>query len=480
MASSYTPFDPHEFEMRRAVLSTERNNRHIVDITSSLVELIIFENLERPYLTGTVTYTDGGRTLEIMDFQGTELLEIEIALHTSPHIVKKSFIVREVTSVVPSTDTTDVITLALLDYDSYLNTLININKMYEGKPSQIINNILKDSFFSKKKIIRAGDRNVVSSLIDELDYITNPNADALNKSRQLAQELQSSFRYIVPNLTPIKAIDAITKRTTGLTGTPFFCFGTLADNDLRFYDLYTLLQQNPINQGDPFIYSSQLSQRTSSTGAEIARQVSELKSSQNGNTLALIMEGDLGSTYEFVDTTHGLEFRFQYDLEKVLQNLLQTGSYPAADTRAVFGNKSVSEYAAKRITSVATGNIYANNVKNMYEETSASKHSSKAIQKSIRNLLRRSSLTIQVPGLHMLPQDGHKTIGRVFSLISLADTELSDEAIDRKRSGDYLMFTAEHRFQANKYSVRSDLVKIANYRGNTNVAPKFTRATGSY
>ena len=126
MASSYTPFDPHEFEMRRAVLSTERNNRHIVDITSSLVELIIFENLERPYLTGTVTYTDGGRTLEIMDFQGTELLEIEIALHTSPHIVKKSFIVREVTSVVPSTDTTDVITLALLDYDSYLNTLMKI------------------------------------------------------------------------------------------------------------------------------------------------------------------------------------------------------------------------------------------------------------------------------------------------------------------------------------------------------------------
>ena len=41
---------------------------------------------------------------------------------------------------------------------------------------------------------------------------------------------------------------------------------------------------------------------------------------------------------------------------------------------------------------------------------------------------------------------------------------------DRKRSGDYLMFTAEHRFQTNKYSVRSDLVKIANYRGNTQLS----------
>ena len=44
MAKSYTPFDPHEFEMRRAVLSTQRND-HTVDITTTLIELNIFEHI---------------------------------------------------------------------------------------------------------------------------------------------------------------------------------------------------------------------------------------------------------------------------------------------------------------------------------------------------------------------------------------------------------------------------------------------------
>ena len=75
MAKSYTPFDPHEYDLRSAVISTQRND-HIIDITSSLIELIIFEHIERSYLTGSVTYTDTGRSIEIMDYQGTEILDV--------------------------------------------------------------------------------------------------------------------------------------------------------------------------------------------------------------------------------------------------------------------------------------------------------------------------------------------------------------------------------------------------------------------
>ena len=118
MAKSYTPFDPHEFEMRRAVLSTQRND-HTVDITTTLVELNIFEHIERAYLTGFITYVDTGRSIEIMDFQGTEFLDIEFGLYTTPHAITKRFVVMEVQSIVPTTDTTDTVTLRILDYDGY-------------------------------------------------------------------------------------------------------------------------------------------------------------------------------------------------------------------------------------------------------------------------------------------------------------------------------------------------------------------------
>ena len=43
MANTYTPFDPHEYELRSAIVSTQRNS-HVVNITSTMVELIIFEH----------------------------------------------------------------------------------------------------------------------------------------------------------------------------------------------------------------------------------------------------------------------------------------------------------------------------------------------------------------------------------------------------------------------------------------------------
>ncbi len=468
MAKTYTPFDPHEFEMRRAVLSTQRND-HTVDITTTLIELNIYEHIDRSYLTGTISYIDTGRSIEIMDFQGTEFLDIEFGLYTTPHRVSKRFVVMEVQSIVPTTDTTDTVTLRILDYDGYLNTLINVNKMYEGKPSQIIDDILRD-YFENKRVIRAGDANQFDSLIDEYETASNPNADALNETRQLAQELQSSFRYIVPNLNPLEAIEMIKLRTTGLTGTPFFCYATLADNNLRFYDLYSLLQETPINAGDPFVFSTQLSQRAPTTGAGLARQISKIKNPQNANTLELIMNGDVGSLYEYVDTTHGLEYTFNYDLEKVLSNLLTSRSYPAADTRSLFRNKPVSENLAERITRISTGNIYDDAVHNYHEDMSSQRHSAKAISRSVRNLLGKSVLEIEVPGLHIIPQGGNKTLGRILSVVSIADGEQFNEVYDRKRTGDYMIYTTRHTLTPNNYSAALSLVKIANFRGNTQLS----------
>jgi len=468
MAKSYTPFDPHEFEMRRAVLSTQRND-HTVDITTTLIELNIFEHIDRSYLTGTISYIDTGRSIEIMDFQGTEFLDIEFGLYTTPHRVSKRFVVMEVQSIVPTTDTTDTVTLRILDYDGYLNTLINVNKMYEGKPSQIIDDILRD-YFEDKRIVRAGDANQFDSLIDEYETASNPNADALNETRQLAQELQSSFRYIVPNLNPLEAIEMIKLRTTGLTGTPFFCYATLADNNLRFYDLYSLLQEEPINAGDPFVFSTQLSQRAPTTGAGLARQISKIKNPQNANTLELIMNGDVGSLYEYVDTTHGLEYTFNYDLEKVLSNLLTSRSYPAADTRSLFRNKPVSENLSERITRISTGNIYDDAVHNYHEDMSSQRHSAKAISRSVRNLLGKSVLEIEVPGLHIIPQGGNKTLGRILTVVSIADGEQFNEVYDRKRTGDYMIYTTRHTLTPNNYSAALSLVKIANFRGNTQLS----------
>ena len=88
---------------------------------------------------------------------------------------------------------------------------------------------------------------------------------------------------------------------------------------------------------------------------------------------------------------------------------------------------------------------------------------------SLRNVLGKSGLKITIPGLHASPQaNTHKTIGNVITVTSLTD-EAGETTADRKRSGDYLIFATRHRFTQERYTCDLDLVKLANYRGNTRV-----------
>ena len=87
-------------------------------------------------------------------------------------------------------------------------------------------------------------------------------------------------------------------------------------------------------------------------------------------------------------------------------------------------------------------------------------------------MLGQESISITVPGLHCMPQgnDGNKTIGRVISFISLGDIQQSDnEPIDRRRSGDYLIYASVHSFTQDQYMCKMDLVKLSNFKGNTQV-----------
>ena len=465
--SSYKPQDPKEYKLYSIGIVSARNT-HTVDITRGLLSLNIFEHLEKPYLTGNLTFADTSRVLEIIDFKGTERVIIKLGLHQSTDILEKTFIVRSVKEVIPSTDTDDVISLELIEYDGFVGTLQVLNKTYQGKPGVMINDMLRDVYGSQKIAIRGGGQNILSeenwniaSEIPEevLGAITEANSE----------ELQAAFRYIAPNVNIFEAIEFVKTRATGLTGTPFYCYACLADENLRFFDLFNLIRRQSINFQEPFFYSSYITQNAN-INVDITRLATELTMSQNDNTLDMILEGNLGSTYEFVDPTHGLEYVFDFDLNKVFQNILGEQSNPIADTRTFFGTKRISEYQSKRTNLMAPSLLYYDQ-KNPYEEYNTAAHTAKAVQKVIRGLLGQERISITVPGLHCMPQgiNGNKTIGRVISFISLGDVEQAPEPLDRRRSGDYLVYATCHTFSTDNYSCKMQLVKLSNYKGNTSV-----------
>ena len=147
--SSYVPQDPKEYKLYQVGLLSDRI-QHRVDITKALVGLNIYEHLEKPYLTGNLTFADTSRVLEIADFKGTERIQVKLGLHQSTEIITKTFIIRRIQNVIPSTDTADVITVDLIEYDGFTGLLQLLNKAYEGKPGFIISDMLRDTYHVKK------------------------------------------------------------------------------------------------------------------------------------------------------------------------------------------------------------------------------------------------------------------------------------------------------------------------------------------
>lgn len=460
--SDYTPKSPLEYKLEKVTI-THGRNEHEFDITASVVEIEVFENLNRAYLTGSLVFYDDARIVEAVDFNGTETITIIAGLYQTDYKIKKEFAVREISSIHPASDNSDVVTLKLIDKDSYISSMINVNKMYEGKPSEIIEHVLLDNFGATKRLYKQGS----SSASDAGSDLPEIVAAASSSSA----EMQNTMRYLVPNMTPLEIIEKMKMRASGLQGAPYFCYSSLNDNDLRFFDLYTLLTEPSMNAENPFLYSTVYAQQNPGAGDAVSLNIMSFDMKNNENALALIMNGDVGAQYEYLDTTTALEHSFAYDVGKVFKHVLPSGANPVFDIMTQFNNKSANEYRTKRVSRIATTSTFEPGMSNIYEEGTTSRHFSKAISISLRNMLGKSSVEIHVAGRQFFPQGDHRTIGQIVSILTMANQQPKgsneEVEIDQKRSGDYLIYGCNHIFGKTEYSVKLSLVKITNYKGNT-------------
>ena len=459
--STYNPKDPTEYKLEQVVISHGRND-HTFDITASVIEIEMFEHMERAYISGALTFVDDSRIVEAIEFNGTEKVTIVAGLHQTDYKIKKEFAIREVSGITPATDNSDVVSVALLDIDAYVSSLISVNKVYEGRPSEIIESVLRDNFGAAKTLNRGG-----SALGSN-----NPNADAYFSQ---AKELQNTMRYIVPNKSPLSVIDMMTKSATGTQGMPYYCYASLNDRHLRFFDLYDLISQPAVNANNPMIRSAANVSTATVSGDALSLNIEEMEIRNTENALRLIMNGDVGALYEYVDPTAALEQSFAYDIGKVFKQILPVGSSPVFDTQTKFNNRSANEYKSQRISKIAATSVYEPGIANIYEEGTTARHSAKAISQSMRNLNKKSPVEILIPGRQFFPQDDHRTIGNMVSILTLANQPLVGDAgtnepdIDQKRSGDYLIFGCNHIMSRTTYKIKLSLVKIINYKGNTGV-----------
>ena len=442
MAESESPVvdSQIDYQIISAILSTDRvAGGFSVDIRNLITDFEIFEHLDKPFLTGKISFNDTYNILQNFDFLGGEKLTLTIKSNirkeTAVEIVKE-FYTERIIATQKVNQSSEVIFLRLIESLAVESSIQNVNRSYTGTPTTIIENILQQH---------------------------------LNRGIQVVEDsFQGSMKVIVPNLHPLEAALWIKNRTTNVDGLPYYMYTVFADDDIRLIDLGSMLRKAPINTSYPFIYSQADVQRTDYGQHMIIQNYDYV---QTEDLLKQIRKGLVGSKYLFYDTLNAISAEHDFSVDIDAFEPLVDKEYLSKDQPRYnygpeykFNEKRFSNYTSNVVSQISSAGTYKG-FKTHQQEADIGAHKKKIISGALKNFMTKSPITIQVSGREFIRGDNHYTIGNTIRVLFYDNTPDDPRGgrIDTKKSGDYIIFAARHMFSVESYDVKLLCAKLASY-----------------
>ena len=446
----------------------ETNDSFSIDITAFVSELIIFESLDRPYMSGKMVVLDDSELFNGLELQGTENVQITLATEDSQQtdvILNKKFIMTGIESQTKSSEagSSSVFTITLLDEIAMVGRATKIRKSYSGSLEKIIKSVVKNELGRDTEISYTGAKKPT----DEFGA-------------------QENITCIVPNLNALETIDWISSRLTTKNGSPYFCFATLniphhkdgsfsvkgeedikAGNIIRLGNLDTMLEQEPFNK-IPYRFTPQ----TNSTNANQSREkqvfnIRAIETPASSNTLKLIDIGAISSTYSNTNLGTGEVHKSEHSIVRTLSNISKDDIIEkegkvqnVIDPTAKFKDKNILRYKSRNFHTITSSGTYGN-LNSYHDERVESKFKTKIESKSIKAFLNKNPLTIVIEGSGFIV--GRGGVGQIISIDIRGDNvraEKREELSDSRYSGNHLIYDVKHHFAANLHNVTLNLRKL--------------------
>ena len=443
--SNLTDQRSSDFYYKQVLLESERLDKSLGlrDITT---DIDIFEHLDKPYLTGTITIVDTSNILAQADILGGETINIAIvSTREESKTVSKRFYISNIITSQNSSENNSTHIFHLIEDIAYFSNLENVNRSYTGSGHTIIQKIAKN--YLGKEVL--------------LGY-TAP---------------KQSMKLIVPNLNPIEAMTWIKNQLTTVDGYPLYLFSALFSEELFLVDLGSLLSEPVINAKLPYIYNQGT---TRSNDPDVKRRVIYSYEQKNTeNLFALIQKGLIGAQYHHIDVLKNVKNSFKYDItDDLLKKLILSNVAQANQPNVLYSSDykfneiPFNQYTSRNIAQIGGINSYRESddeVKHLSlgENRYTSDYKLRVISNSMDKLLKKAPMVVNLPGIDFISNKTHMTVGSQLRMqfpISMPNTDQDVPKIDTKKSGDYLIFGARHKFKLEKYDLTLSCLKLANYR----------------
>jgi len=429
-----------------------------VELKEAISEFNIFENLDKTYLTASMLIGDDMGLMSDIQIKGDEGVKIIIAKNpklgdSSPYF-RLDFKVVSILREEKTADRSEVYSINLISKHGYDNSVAKLSKSFTGKLEKISENILENYLD-------------VRLSMDE-KYVGREGSE------------QEVVKVLLPYISPLESVEWLTERATDRWGTPFFIWASIwgqgmsPSTTLRLGNFMTMVQEGINNLPPPgnldFIYSQVSTNENSPEGYQGAKRIiKNIEFSNIENTLKMVQEGAVGSVISNLDTYTSQDVSKHFDLKEFLQSLnggeengkILGSVYDQKDEIKLGGETlSTSEWPARQRSTVSSYGTYAN-VNSIHEAIDESALLNKVRPLSIRSMLSRNMLEINIDGIGLL--EDRLSVGDIIRIRFLtSDTERDAEINEgTERSGYYLIQNCRHIFTRERHNAVLFVSKIA-------------------
>ena len=440
-----------QFKLTKAHISADRfggfENR-FYDVKNQVAEISIYESIEEPSLTGTIAIVDDKSLYELINFNGTERIRLEMAglgKETDP-VFEKTFIMTNVVRQIKGNDKSSLYVFDLIDEHGFISEAERLRGSYRGRIDDIVKGICLTQL--KKSV--------------DISYQFLSRQDRVDA-------IQDDIRVIIPNLSPINACKWLLSRATTQTGSPFFLWASIHDENLRMGNLDVMYRQTPFNDKLPYTYNpSNVNVAEDKSEFEQGFTIKSLGLGEMGDTLHMVANGSVAASQCITNLNTGQMTQQHYDVQQTLNNLAFQNTI-ALKRQNVFDNKFklkdkfIGFYEARNIHQVVSTGTYGK-FKSYHDEFEEGRHLKKLESASIKDLLVKNMMSITVPGTAFFL--GKAAVGDTVNLSVVNDNlevgkqSNADDMLDKNKSGKHLIYDLRHTFRGTEHEVTMNVCKL--------------------
>ena len=440
-----------QFKLTKAHISADRFggfDKKFFDVKNQVAEINIYESIEELSLTGTIAIVDDKSLYELINFNGTERIKLEMAglgKDTDP-VFEKTFIMTNIVKQLKGNDKSSIYVFDIIDEHGFISEAERLRGSYRGRIDDIVQRIS----------------------LTQLNKSVDISYQFLSKKDRV-DAIQDDIRVIVPNLSPINAIKWLLSRATTQTGSPFFLWASIHDENLRLGNLDVMYRQTPFNDKLPYTYNpSNVNVAEDKTEFEQGFTIKGLGLGEMGDTLHLVANGSVGASQSITNLNTGQIMQQHYDVQRTINNLdqqdvIKKKNQNVFDRKFKLKDKLINEYQGQNVHQVVSTGTYGK-FKSYHDEFEEEKHLKKLESASIKDLLVKNMMSITVPGTAFFL--GKAAVGDTVNLSVVNDNlevgkqSNADDMLDKNKSGKHLIYDLRHTFRGTQHDVTMNVCKL--------------------